>query len=85
MTTIPTRVGPHTPHNLLDCDGHDGGCSCYSPSKCVTCMEQITISKFIFDSLVESVEDLKQVLNRVNYDSDHTDPRNIESCPAYTL
>ena len=38
-------------------------------------MEQITISKFIFDSLVESVEDLKQVLNRVNYDSDHTDPR----------
>ena len=43
--------------------------------KVVTCMEQITISKFIFDSLVESVEDLKQVLNRVNYDTDHTDPQ----------
>ena len=48
-------------------------------------MEQITISKFIFDSLVETVEDLKQVLNRVNYDSDHNDPRNIESCPAYAV
>jgi len=48
-------------------------------------MEQITISKFTFDSLVETVEDLKQVLNRVNYESDHTDPRNIENCPAYAV
>lgn len=48
-------------------------------------MEHISISKFTFDSLVESVEDLKQVLNRVNYDSDHTDPRNIENCPAYAV
>ncbi len=48
-------------------------------------MEQITISKFTFDTLVENIEDLKKVLNQVNYDKDHSDPRNIESCPAYVV
>ena len=48
-------------------------------------MEHITISKFTFDTLVENIEDLKKVLNQVNYDKDHSDPRNIESCPAYVV
>ena len=48
-------------------------------------MEHITISKFEFDTLVENIETLKQVLSRVDYDKDHNDPANIESCPAYAV
>ncbi len=48
-------------------------------------MEQITISKFTFDTLVENIQELKNVLNKVDYEQDHSDPRNIESCPAYVV
>lgn len=48
-------------------------------------MEHITISKFMFDTIIESVEDMSRVLNKVDYDSDPSDPKNIEHCPAYAV
>ena len=48
-------------------------------------MEHISISKYTFDSLVESIEDLQRVLNKVNYEKDHYDPKNIEFAPAYAI
>lgn len=48
-------------------------------------MENITLSKFTFDSLVENIEELKKVLNKVDYDKDSTDPANYEHCAAYAV
>jgi len=48
-------------------------------------MEHISISKHTFDTLVESLEDLRKVLNNVDYEKDSTDPKNIEHCAAYAV
>jgi len=48
-------------------------------------MEHISISKYTFDTIVENIEDLKRVLNRVDYEKDHYDPKNIEYAPAYAI
>jgi len=48
-------------------------------------MEHITISKFTFDTLVESVQELSKVLNNVDFDKDHSDPKNIKHAPAYAV
>ncbi len=48
-------------------------------------MEQITISKFTFDTIVENIETLQRVLNKVDYEKDHLDPKNVEYAPAYAI
>jgi hypothetical protein len=40
-------------------------------------MDSITISKSHYDTIVESVEEVLKVLNKVNYDCDDTDPKNV--------
>ena len=48
-------------------------------------MEHISISKYTFDTIVENIETLQKVLNKVDYEKDHHDPKNIEYAPAYAI
>ena len=40
-------------------------------------MDPITISRSHYDTIVESVEEVLKVLNKVNYDCDDTDPKSV--------
>ncbi len=40
-------------------------------------MDPITISRSHYDTIVESVEEVLKVLNKVNYDCDDSDPKNV--------
>ena len=40
-------------------------------------MEPITISGSHYETIVESVEELLKVLNKVDYDCDSDDPKNV--------
>ena len=44
-----------------------------------TSMEHISISKHTFDTPNESLEDLRKVLNKVDYDKDSTDPKTLNT------
>ena len=48
-------------------------------------MEQITISRSHYDTLVESVEEILKVLNKVDYDCDDLDPKNVCHTAPYAV
>ena len=48
-------------------------------------MEPITISRSHYETIVESVEELLKVLNKVNYDCDSLDPKNVCYTAPYAV
>ena len=48
-------------------------------------MEPITISRSHYETLVESIEEVLKVLNKVDYDCDSDDPKNVCYTAPYAV